>query len=99
MIRKDATYDQIDSIMAHPQVFAQCERNIARKYPHLQLLSGEREMINTARAALALANGELSASTAILGPEILSQMYNFLVVESDIQDSENNITKFLLVKR
>lgn len=89
----------IDTIMAHPQVFAQCKETLRRRYPNLKLISGAGELIDTARAAEALANSNLPPNIAILGPENLSTMYHLRVVAKNLQDSKNNFTTFILVKR
>jgi len=99
MKRKDVDLKDISQIIAHPQVFAQCQNNLKKKYPHLKLISGKKEMIDTAKAAKALAEGRMDKRTAVLGPKILSQIYNFDIVDEDLQDDKNNRTTFFLVKR
>jgi len=99
MKKKEISFSQINKIMAHPQVFVQCQNNLRKKYPHLKLVSGKKEMIDTAKAAKALAKGQISDKTAILGPKILSEIYNFEIVDFDLQDDKENKTTFLIVQR
>lgn len=99
MKRNDVVFSEIKSIMAHPQAFAQCNENLAKKYPNLRQISGENELVDTAKAARALAMGKLPKTTAILGPKILARHYNFDIIEENLQDLQNNLTKFLVVKR
>jgi prephenate dehydratase len=99
MRRKDVPEEKIDRIMAHPQVFAQCKGTLAQKYPGLIQESGTGDLIDTAKAAYSLANGKLPDNYAILGPGILSQIYDFEVMARDLQDIENNLTSFFLVSR
>ena len=40
MIRGDAEFGEIATIMTHPQVLAQCKQTLARKYPQLTQTSG-----------------------------------------------------------
>ncbi|MCL2439610.1 MAG: hypothetical protein FWD15_03815 [Alphaproteobacteria bacterium] len=96
MKRRDAEFANIKQIVAHPQVFDQCKENLKRKYPDIgtKVLSGD--LVDTARAAKALAEGELPPTTAILGPEGLATIYGFDIVENNLQDSDNNITTFLI---
>ena len=46
MIREYAEYADIDTIMTHPQVLAQCKNNLALKYPSLKLTSGTGKFID-----------------------------------------------------
>lgn len=84
--------------MAHPQVFRQCARTLAVRYRDVPLQSGDGELIDTACAASALANGLLPPEIAILGRRQLSDIHKLSIVASDLQDSEDNITTFLLVR-
>ncbi len=99
MKRKDVEIKEINSIMAHPQNFKQCRKNLSEKYPKLNVISGEGDLIDTAHAARALANNKISPKTAILGPKILTEMYNFDSIEDNLQDGKENLTTFFLVKR
>jgi hypothetical protein len=99
MKKKEIPFSKISQIMAHPQVFAQCQNNLKKKYPHLKLISGKNEMIDTAKAAKALSQGKVEKTIAILGPKMLSEIYNFEIVDADLQDDKENKTTFLIVKR
>lgn len=99
MIRHDVDPSSITTIMAHPQVLKQCSHTLATKYPHLHTKSGEGELIDTARAAEALAKGELDPSTAILGPAGLARIYAFTTIDFNLQDDMTNHTTFIIVKR
>jgi prephenate dehydratase len=56
-------------------------------------------MIDTAKAAKALSQGKVEKTIAILGPKMLSEIYNFDIVDSELQDDKENKTTFLIVKR
>ena len=62
-------------------------------------MSGSGDLVDTAKAAWALAKGTIDKNTYILGPKILSNIYNFEVVDENLQDSEKNLTSFFLVSR
>jgi len=98
MKRRDISFSDIKTIMAHPQVFGQCKNTLKTKYPNLAIQSGKREMIDTAKAAEALALGKLNKETAILGPKILSEIYNFDIVDLHLEDDPENKTTFLVVE-
>lgn len=98
MKRKDADIEDIDIVMAHPQVFKQCKTTLQNeKYNKYKLKTGEGDLIDHAMAAKALSEGKLPASIAILGPKILSEMYDFDVIAANLQDNKQNFTSFLLV--
>lgn len=99
MIRKDATLKEITTIMAHPQVFAQCKNTLAQKYPHLQQKSGEGELIDHALVAKELSENKLPKEIAVMGSRVLAKIYDLKIVETDLQDLKENYTSFLLVKR
>lgn len=99
MTRKDANFKIIDTIIAHPQVLAQCKHTLKKKYKNLSLISGKGDLVDTAMAAKALAKGKLSSNYAILGPQTLAAIYDFEIVDNDLQDDKTNNTAFLLVKR
>ncbi len=85
--------------MAHPQVFKQCEQTLRATYSHLTLMSGEGDLVDTAKAAEELAKGNLPSTTAILGPKTLADHYHFDIIAKDLQDKKDNLTRFLVVAR
>ncbi|MEK7652027.1 MAG: prephenate dehydrogenase/arogenate dehydrogenase family protein [Patescibacteria group bacterium] len=98
MRRKDAK-GSIKTIMAHEQVFMQCKNTLRRKYPRTKLATGVGAMIDTAKVAETLRSGKLSKNVAILGPKILAEMYDFEILDQDLQDNKKNTTTFLIVRR
>jgi arogenate dehydrogenase (NADP+), plant len=99
MIRKDAMIKDITEIMTHPQVFAQCNATLAKKYPQFKQISGEGELIDHALVAKKLGEGKIPKNTATMGSKILAQLYNLTIVEDNLQDAKENFTSFLLVNR
>ena len=51
MIREDADFSEITTIMTHPQVLAQCKQALTQKYPNLNQTSGEGKLIDSALVA------------------------------------------------
>lgn len=90
---------EVDSVMAHPQVFRQCQKNLSQKYPRLKLVSGEGELVDHARVAELLGRGELPRSTATMGSKVLAEIHNLRIVEENLQDLAENFTSFLFVER
>lgn len=99
MKRKDVNFEDINSIVAHPQVLKQCKNTLEERYHHLNLSSGLGEDIDTAKMAKNLSEGKIERSNAILGPKILADIYDFDIVAENLQDQSNNITYFLLVTK
>jgi arogenate dehydrogenase (NADP+) len=99
MKRKDAGTKKIKTIMAHPQVFKQCQATLKKKYPKMLLKSGRGDLIDTAEVAKLLSKKRLPPNTAILGPKNLSKLYNLEIIDKDLQDNKINYTSFLLVGR
>ncbi len=101
MKRKDVDFNEINTIMAHPQVLLQCNHNLAEKHPNLAQKSGKGDLIDTATAGKALKDGILPKETAILGAKRISEVYNLDIVDEDLQDDLHderlNHTDFLLV--
>jgi len=89
----------IKTIMAHSQNFRQCQQNLKEKYSNMELITGKGNLMDTAKVANALSISKIPKETAILGPEILAKIYDFDIIDSDLQDSTNNLTTFFLVSR
>jgi len=99
MKRKDVSVGEIKTIMAHPQNFRQCKDNLRKKYPNMKLVSGKGDLVDTAKAAEALADGKLEKNIAILGPKTLAKIHDLEIIDENLQDSKNNLTSFFLVSR
>jgi prephenate dehydratase len=99
MIRPDQDFARIDTLMCHPQVLAQCARTLAEKYPTFRQTSGEGELIDNARTAEALACREIPDTVAVMGSKALADIYGLVVVEDNLQDLKDNLTRFLHVVR
>lgn len=99
MIAKKARFEEIDTIMAHPQVFRQCKENLEKKYSKLKLKSGQGDLIDHAKVAELLGKGEMPNNIAIMGSKILADLHGLKIVENNLQDLDSNFTQFLWVER
>lgn len=99
MVKRGVKIEHIKTLMAHPQSFKQCKDNLITYYPGIEKQSGKGDLIDSAKAAGALAKSKLPKSVAILGPERLSELYGLKIIRKDLQDSKENSTSFLLVSR
>lgn len=99
MIRVDAKFSEISTIMTHPQVLAQCRQTLSKKYPHLKQISGKKALVDQSMVAKYLSLRKLPKNIATVGGKILAKIYNLQIVESNLQDTKENYTSFLQVGR
>lgn len=90
MVRDENT--EIKRIATHPHAEAQCRKYIAERYPNAEIVSTN----STAAAAEALANGQFDAAIAA---EVAAGTYGLKVLEKDIGDSDQAVTRFVLVSK
>jgi len=84
--------NNVRRIYSNPQVFAQCRRWLARKFPRAELIP----IASTAQAAR---QSKKDRYGACIGNRILASLYDLKVVSSGIEDSSYNITRFLVIAR
>ncbi len=99
MIRDDADFSKITTIMTHPQVLAQCKQSLQQRYPNLKQTSGEGKFVDHALVAKSLGEKKLPKHIATMGSRILAQLYNLKIIEDNLQDLKENYTTFLQISR
>ena len=99
MIREDAEFSEITTIMTHPQVLAQCKKSLQQRYPNLQQTSGEGKFVDHALVAKSLSEKKLQKHIATMGSKVLAKIYNLKIVEDNLQDLKENYTTFLQIER
>lgn len=99
MMRKDANFSEVTTIMTHPQVLAQCKQTLSLKYPHLKQTSGEKQLIDQSLVAKRLSQNRLPKHIATMGSKILAKLYDLQIIEDDLQDAKENYTSFLHISR
>jgi prephenate dehydratase len=99
MIAPDATISDIKTIVAHPQAFKQCQKNLSSKYPKLKQFRGDGDLIDPSTWAEKLGHGKLDNTFAVLGNKTLAKLNKLKMLEENLQDSNENYTTFLWVKR
>ena len=100
MTRRGVSLGDVDTVMTHPQVIAQCRATLRARHPGLRLTSGEGELIDHARVAEELGAGRLPANVATMGSRVLAELYGLDVVDENLQDDvAENRTAFLWVRR
>lgn len=93
-----SSLQSIKKIISHPQTFKQCKQNLQANYPQLELVEGVGEYSDPAKVAQSLAEGELSFDVATLSNPRLAENYDLKLLSHALQDSDSNMTQFLLVK-
>ncbi len=88
----NATAQTIRYVYSHPQGLAQCKKNIiAKNFTPI-------EFYDTAAAAAHVAEKN-DATWAALASEICADIYGLKIIEKNMQDSDKNITRFLVLSR
>jgi chorismate mutase/prephenate dehydratase len=81
---------EIKRVYSHPQVLGQCRIYLQEKMAGIAILEAE----NTTRAA-AIAASETGA--AAIGSSVAAELAKLNILEHNIEDSGNNITRFLII--
>ena len=93
-------FNQVDTLISHPQALAQCAENLQTFYPHLKQVSGEGDLIDQALCAEFIASGKLPPTTAVLAPRVCAQLYGLAIHDTDLQDlGKKNLTTFAWAQR
>jgi chorismate mutase/prephenate dehydratase len=83
---------KVDVLYSHPQPLAQCRLWLQRHLPNVEVI----EASSTTRAAALAASRRQSAAIA---SSLAAERYQLQVVEQDIQDNPENVTRFLVLGR
>lgn len=81
-------------ILSHPQALGQCSEFISKTYPKAKLI----QIASTSLAFKRIKEESLANAVAI-GPEIAAEKYSLKIIKRDVQNNEDNQTKFALVTK
>ncbi|MBE6485946.1 MAG: prephenate dehydratase [Methanosphaera stadtmanae] len=90
LAQKGISLDDISVICSHQQALAQCRHYLNKLNKQVHAMS------STANAARYVT--ELT-SAAVIGNKILSQKYGLEIIAQNIQDYDNNVTRFVVVSK
>ena len=93
LVRKGTSTSQIKHILSHPQPLGQCRRFLSEQMP----LAAVHAVYSTAAAAEEVAKG--TGEFAAIGSLAAAEAYGLDIAQSDIQDHDNNRTRFIIVSR
>ncbi|MHC4334171.1 MAG: prephenate dehydratase [Planctomycetota bacterium] len=84
--------EQIERVYSKPEVFAQCRNWLSATFKEAKTVA----VASTAKAAQMTA---AEAGAAAIGSRIAGELYGLKVVYENIEDTANNVTRFLVVGR
>ena len=84
--------EAVRRVHSKPEIFVQCRRWLSRRLPDAELMPAA-----SSAAAVQLAADE--PDTAAIGSELAGRLYGVHAVETSIQDSPDNVTRFLVIAR
>jgi prephenate dehydratase len=91
LVKKGTQHKDIRCILSHPQPIGQCRKYLEKRFPGVEI----RPVLSTAAAAEK--TGASSGDIAAIGSLIATKIYGLDVLEYDIHDEENNVTRFVIV--
>ncbi|HAT6977720.1 TPA: chorismate mutase [Legionella pneumophila] len=95
LVKPNTQHHKITQIVSHPQGLAQCKKFLRHKFKDAKKI----EWIDTAKAARDLAEGKLPPHTAVIASARCAPLYGLKMRARNIQDSYQNKTAFILVKK
>jgi prephenate dehydratase len=91
MAKPGTKISDIQVIYSHPQSLGQCQEYLERRFPNVQQIAS---LSNSA----AVADMEQSPiAAAAIGPRRAAALYGAEIIDQDIQDSPNNLTRFVVL--
>lgn len=91
LAREQLGLDQIAVVLSHPQPLSQCARFLREHLPDAEL----REAASTAEAARLV--GESGEPWAAIGAVAAAKLYDCTVLREQIEDEDNNVTRFVWI--
>jgi prephenate dehydratase len=83
----------VTRVVSHPQATAQCARFLRERLPHAERVVAP----STADAVMSLRDA--GGSAVALGSRLAAELYGCRVLESDVEDSHDNATRFVWLAR
>ncbi|EKN3568969.1 bifunctional chorismate mutase/prephenate dehydratase [Yersinia enterocolitica] len=93
LVATDTDLSQIKTVYSHPQPFQQCSQFINR-FPHWKI-----EYCESTAAAMEKVAQLNSPEAAALGSEAGGALYNLQVLEHNLANQQQNITRFIVLAR
>lgn len=91
LVKKGTNMDDIECIISHPQAIGQCRSYITKNFKNKEI----RFSYSTAQAVLEVMNS--NGNMGAIGSAISTKVYDVEILAEKIQDSENNVTRFIVI--
>lgn len=85
-------FDEIQKVYSKPEVFTQCRQWISTTMPTIHMIPAP----STADAARRAAE---EPNAAAIGADLAAELYNLPLLYENIEDTANNVTRFLVIGR
>lgn len=95
LVRGNTKLGNIKYILSHPQPIGQCKDFIYENLPRAEI----KLIYSTAGAAEIVAKGEYGLQAAAIGSFIAAKEYGLKILMENIQDKENNFTRFVIISK
>lgn len=93
LVQRGTKLSSVGTVLSHPQALAQCRRFLSEHLPNAK----QFETASTAEAARVVSVNSLPL--AAIGTEQCASIYGLDIVARDIQDLQNNVTRFLVLSK
>ncbi len=93
LVKKGTDTSEIKYVLSHPQPLGQCRKFLSEQLPH----AATQAIYSTAAAAEEVAKG--TGDCAAIGSLVAAEVYGLDIAYKDIQDHDNNHTRFVIVGR
>lgn len=93
LIKKGTAKKHIKYILSHPQPIGQCRKYLSKNFPDAQI----KFVYSTAGAAQEVL--KYNNDSAAIGSITAAKEYGLDILSSNIQDGENNLTRFVVISR
>ncbi len=85
--------ENIEIIFSHPQSLAQCREYLERRFPDAQ------QMVSASNSAAVSDMMQSRAPAAAIASKRAAELYGVEIIDRDIQDVANNVTRFAVLAR
>jgi chorismate mutase/prephenate dehydratase len=92
LMSKTGNKEDVQTIYSHPQAIAQCSRFLVENFPVVP-------MVEVGSTAIAAHKAAHEKSAAAIASSVAAQYYGLEIIAGQIEDSPNNVTRFLVISK
>ncbi len=92
LLSNEKTLKDIKIIYSHPQALAQCRYWISQNLPNAKVVA-------TSSTVSAIAEKMKEVGSSFIAPELAAKLNNIKVLQKNIEDNHENITKFYIISK